>query len=99
MNTVAVILLILLVVVLRAAVVGLVFVWGAIKDGEEDKAVQPRLGIRRRRGWAAKQRSDPVRPSEAPALRWGDVQERTVVVERSLSAPSGRRSPATRKAL
>ena len=48
MNTVAVILLILLVVVLRAAVVGLVFVWGAIKDGEEDKAVQPRLGIRRK---------------------------------------------------
>jgi hypothetical protein len=24
------------------------FVWGAIKDGQEDKAVQRRLGIRRR---------------------------------------------------
>jgi hypothetical protein len=24
------------------------FVWGAIKDGEEDKAVQKRLGIRRK---------------------------------------------------
>jgi flagellar basal body-associated protein FliL len=48
MNTVAVILLILLVVVLPAAVVGVMFVWGAIKDGEEDKAVQARLGIRRK---------------------------------------------------
>jgi hypothetical protein len=28
-------------------VIGL-FVWGAIKDGEEDRAVQARLGIRRR---------------------------------------------------
>jgi hypothetical protein len=24
------------------------FVWGAVKDGEEDKAVQKRLGIRRK---------------------------------------------------
>ena len=24
------------------------FLWGAIKDGEEDKAVQKRLGIRRK---------------------------------------------------
>jgi hypothetical protein len=24
------------------------FVWGAIKDGQEDRAVQKRLGIRRR---------------------------------------------------
>ena len=24
------------------------FVWGAIKDGQEDRAVQARLGIRRR---------------------------------------------------
>lgn len=28
-------------------VIGL-FVWGAVKDGQEDKAVQARLGIRRR---------------------------------------------------
>ena len=30
------------------AVVGVVFVWGAKKDGEADRAVQRRLGIRRR---------------------------------------------------
>jgi hypothetical protein len=30
-----------------AFVIGL-FIWGALKDGEEDKAVQARLGIRRR---------------------------------------------------
>jgi hypothetical protein len=30
------------------AVVGVVFVWGARKDGEEDRALQRRLGIRRR---------------------------------------------------
>jgi len=28
-------------------VVGL-FIWGAVKDGQEDKALQARLGIRRR---------------------------------------------------
>jgi hypothetical protein len=28
-------------------VIGL-FVWGAVKDGQEDRAVQARLGIRRR---------------------------------------------------
>jgi uncharacterized Tic20 family protein len=28
--------------------VGCVFVWAARKDGEEDKALQARLGIRRR---------------------------------------------------
>jgi hypothetical protein len=28
-------------------VVGL-FIWGAVKDGQEDRAVQARLGIRRR---------------------------------------------------
>jgi flagellar basal body-associated protein FliL len=48
MNTVAVIVLVVLVVVLPAAVVGALFVWGAIKDGEKDKAVQARLGIRRK---------------------------------------------------
>ena len=48
MNTTAAILLVLLVVVLPAAVVGALFVWGAIKDGQKDKAVQARLGIRRK---------------------------------------------------
>jgi hypothetical protein len=28
--------------------VGVLFVWGARKDGEEDRALQARLGIRRR---------------------------------------------------
>jgi len=36
------------VVLLTAVVVGIVFVWAAIKDGLEDRAVQERLGIRRR---------------------------------------------------
>jgi hypothetical protein len=36
------------VVLLTAVVVGIVFVWAAIKDGQEDRAVQERLGIRRR---------------------------------------------------
>lgn len=30
------------------AIVGWVFVWAARKDGDEDKAVEARLGIRRR---------------------------------------------------
>ena len=42
---------VVLVGVLVASTVVLVlalFIWGAVKDGEEDKAVQRRLGIRRR---------------------------------------------------
>jgi hypothetical protein len=41
---------ILLAVVLGASVILVLaaFVWAAIKDGREDKAVQRRLGIRRR---------------------------------------------------
>jgi hypothetical protein len=41
---------ILLAVVMGASVlfVLFLFVWAAIKDGDEDKAVQRRLGIRRR---------------------------------------------------
>jgi hypothetical protein len=35
-------------VVVPAVVVGVLFVWAAIKDGQEDRAVQRRLGIRRR---------------------------------------------------
>ena len=29
-------------------IVGVMFVWGAKRDGEEDRALQRRLGIRRR---------------------------------------------------
>jgi hypothetical protein len=35
-------------VVLPAAVVGVLFVWAAMQDGREDRALQERLGIRRR---------------------------------------------------
>ena len=35
-------------VLLTVALLGVVFVWAAVKDGQEDKAVQRRLGIRRR---------------------------------------------------
>ena len=31
-----------------AVIVGVVFVWAAKKDGEDDRALQDRLGIRRR---------------------------------------------------
>jgi hypothetical protein len=48
MDTVAVVILILLVVVIPAVVVGAMFVWAAIRDGQEDRALQRRLGIRRR---------------------------------------------------
>jgi hypothetical protein len=30
------------------AIVGAAFIWAAIRDGQEDRAVQARLGIRRR---------------------------------------------------
>jgi nitrogen fixation-related uncharacterized protein len=48
MNTAAAIVVILLVVVLPAVVVGALFIWAAVKDGQEDRALQARLGIRRR---------------------------------------------------
>ena len=48
MDTLAVVLLIVLVVVVPAAIAGAMFVWAAIRDGEEDRALQRRLGIRRR---------------------------------------------------
>jgi hypothetical protein len=41
-----IVLLVLMLVPL--VVVGVLFVWGARKDGEKDEAVQARLGIRRR---------------------------------------------------
>jgi flagellar basal body-associated protein FliL len=43
----AIVLIVASVVVTAAVVVGM-FIWAAVKDGEEDKAVQARLGIRRR---------------------------------------------------
>ena len=47
MNAIAAIAVVLLVVVPAVLVAG-VFVWAARKDGQADKAVQARLGIRRR---------------------------------------------------
>jgi len=47
MNLAAEIILVV-VLALPLVVVGLLFVWGARKDGEEDRALQRRLGIRRR---------------------------------------------------
>jgi hypothetical protein len=47
MDTAAVIVLVL-VVVLPVVLVGGLFVWAALKDGQEDRALQVRLGIRRR---------------------------------------------------
>jgi hypothetical protein len=39
-----------LMLLLPAVLVGGLFLWAARKDGEEDKALQARLGIRRRTG-------------------------------------------------
>jgi hypothetical protein len=47
MQTAAEILLAVIIVASSVLVLGL-FVWAAIKDGEEDRSVQRRLGIRRR---------------------------------------------------
>jgi hypothetical protein len=46
-NVLAVIVIVLLVVLPTLVVLGL-FIWAAVKDGQEDRAVQARLGIRRR---------------------------------------------------
>jgi hypothetical protein len=43
----AAIVVVIFVVFTAALVVGL-FIWAAVKDGREDKALQARLGIRRR---------------------------------------------------
>jgi hypothetical protein len=45
---VALIVIVLLVSFAPFVLVGALFVWGAVKDGQEDRAVQRRLGIRRR---------------------------------------------------
>lgn len=47
MDTVAVVLVAVVVFLTAALVIGLFF-WAAVKDGQEDRAVQARLGIRRR---------------------------------------------------
>jgi hypothetical protein len=47
MGTTAAIILVLLLLV-PAVIVGALFVWAARKDGERDRALQARLGIRRR---------------------------------------------------
>ncbi len=43
----AIVLIVVLVVLTVVLVVGM-FIWAAVKDGQEDKALQARLGIRRR---------------------------------------------------
>jgi hypothetical protein len=45
---VALIVIVLLMLFVPFVLVGMLFVWGAAKDGQEDRAVQRRLGIRRR---------------------------------------------------
>jgi hypothetical protein len=47
MDIIAVVLIVGSVVATAVLVIGM-FIWGAVKDGEEDKAVQARLGIRRK---------------------------------------------------
>jgi nitrogen fixation-related uncharacterized protein len=46
--TVAALVMIVAGVALTAALVVGIFIWAAKKDGEEDRALQSRLGIRRR---------------------------------------------------
>jgi hypothetical protein len=40
--------IVVLLIALPMVIVGGVFVWAAVKDGDEDRTVQARLGIRRR---------------------------------------------------
>jgi hypothetical protein len=47
MDTAAIVILIVL-LALPLVIVGIGFVWAAIHDGEEDRAIQRRLGIRRK---------------------------------------------------
>jgi hypothetical protein len=44
----AVIVIVLVLLFVPLVLVGALFVWGAVKDGQQDQAVQRRLGIRRR---------------------------------------------------
>jgi hypothetical protein len=45
---VALFVIVLLMLFVPFVLVGVLFVWGAAKDGQEDRAMQRRLGIRRR---------------------------------------------------
>jgi hypothetical protein len=45
---VATAIVVVLIVVVPVVLIGALFVWAAVKDGQEDTAVQKRLGIRRR---------------------------------------------------
>jgi hypothetical protein len=48
MDVAAVIIIVVLVVVVPAVIVGAMFIWAAVRDGAEDRALQERLGIRRK---------------------------------------------------
>jgi hypothetical protein len=47
MNTIAKVVIVMLCAI-PVVIVGAMFVWAAIRDGREDRAVQRRLGIRRK---------------------------------------------------
>lgn len=47
MDGVAIVVVIVL-FALPLVIVGVMFVWAAVRDGEEDRAIQQRLGIRRK---------------------------------------------------
>jgi hypothetical protein len=47
MNTIANVVVVVLLAI-PVVIVGAMFVWAAIRDGREDRAVQRRLGIRRK---------------------------------------------------
>jgi len=47
-NVALVVAVVLVVVVIPAAIVGYMFFWAAVKDGENDDSTQKRLRIRRR---------------------------------------------------
>ena len=47
MDIVAAVVIVLFVVLIGVVVIG-VFIWAAVKDGQEDKTLQARLRIRRR---------------------------------------------------
>jgi hypothetical protein len=46
--TVAIDIIVMIFLVVPVIVLGYLFVWGARKDGEEDRELQRRLGIKRR---------------------------------------------------
>ena len=48
MNTTLLAIVVSIALGVNVAIVGAMFVWGAKKDGEYDRATQRRLGIRRR---------------------------------------------------